>query len=63
MKKMKNINIFFLGLAIVTVIAMGSIGIAIAEGSIVGVICLTIATIALMGFGFIMKKKMREGKK
>ncbi|WP_458414034.1 DUF5325 family protein [Schinkia sp. CFF1] len=60
---MKKINFLFLGLAIATVIALMSIGVAIAERSILGVILSIIASILIMGVGFSLKKKMREANK
>lgn len=60
---MKKMNILFLGLAILTVICLMSIGISIAEKSIQGIILATTATILITGFGFMMKKKMRAAGK
>lgn len=60
---MKNINFLFLGLAIATVISLMLIGIAIAERSILGIISSILASIVIMGFGFMMKKRMREANK
>lgn len=60
---MKKINVLFLGLAIVTVISLMSIGVAIAERSILGIVFAMTATILIMGFGFMLKKRMREANK
>lgn len=60
---MKNINFLFLGLAIIGVIALGSIGVAIAEGSFFGIIISCLASITIIGFGFMLKKKMRQANK
>jgi len=60
---MKNINFLFLGLAIIGVIALGSIGVAIAEGSVLGIIITCLASISIIGFGFMLKRKMRKANK
>jgi len=60
---MKNINFLFLGLAIATVISLMLIGVAVAERSILGIISSILASILLMGFGFMMKKRMRAANK
>ncbi|WP_078547382.1 YlaF family protein [Litchfieldia alkalitelluris] len=57
---MKSINITMLIFSLLTVICMMSIGIAIAERSILGTILSILAVIIVMGFGFVTKKKMRE---
>ncbi|WP_017753575.1 DUF5325 family protein [Calidifontibacillus oryziterrae] len=57
---MKKINVLFFSLAIVTVVCMMLIGIAIAIGSLIGIILASLATILVMGFSFSMKKKMRN---
>lgn len=50
----------FVVLAFFAATCMGGIGIAVAERSILGILLSIIGLIALMGTGFIMKKKLRE---
>ncbi|HHY73903.1 MAG TPA: YlaF family protein [Bacillus bacterium] len=60
---MKKINFLFLGLAIATTLSLASIGIAIAEESILGIILAIVATVLITGFSFMLKKRMREANK
>ncbi|WP_102347077.1 YlaF family protein [Bacillus sp. Marseille-P3661] len=60
---MKNVNFTLLSLAILTVVCLMLIGVAIAERSIIGILLAVIASILVIGFGFVMKKKMRESGK
>jgi hypothetical protein len=53
----------FLVLAILATISIGSIGISIAEKSWIGIVAAIILLCAIMGYGFSMKKKMREAGK
>lgn len=57
MKEIKWIFVIYSVLAAVSIIG---IGVAIGERSIVGIISCIIAVVLIMGFGFKMKKKMRE---
>ena len=51
--------VFFL-LAFIAAASMVSVGIAVGERSILGIVISIIALIAAMGFGFATKKKMRD---
>ena len=53
----------FLVLAILATIAIGSIGVSIAEKSWIGIVVAIVLLCAIMGFGFSMKKKIREAGK
>ncbi|USK87263.1 YlaF family protein [Peribacillus asahii] len=53
----------FLILAILATICIGSIGISIAEKSILGIVVAIIILCGIMGFGFTQKKKWREAGK
>ena len=53
----------FLVLAILATIAIGSIGVSIAEKSWIGIVVAIILLCAIMGYGFSTKKKMREAGK
>ncbi|MCP8970294.1 DUF5325 family protein [Ectobacillus ponti] len=57
---MEQIQYRFLMTAIVAVIFMIGIGIMVAESSTAGVIVCIIGTIASMGYGFAMKRKLRR---
>lgn len=57
---MKNKNIIFLVLAIITVGFLMLIGISISEGSIIGIILSILGTILIMGLGFTAKRNLRE---
>jgi hypothetical protein len=57
---MKQINWFFLFLAIAAAACMIGIGIAVGEDSILGALVSIAALIGVMGYGFKTKKKMRE---
>ena len=58
-----NIKWNFLILAILAAMSIGSIGVFIAEKSIIGIIAAIVILCAIMGFGFSQKKKMREAGK
>lgn len=60
---MKNIKWPFLLFAFAAAACMMGTGIAIGERSVPGIILTLIALILVMGFGFTIKKKMRESGK
>ncbi len=53
----------FLVLAILATIDIGSIGVSIAEKSWIGIVVAIFLLFVIMGYGFSMKKKMREAGK
>ena len=53
----------FLVLSILATISIGSIGVSIAEKSWIGIVVAIVLLCAIMGFGFSMKKKLREAGK
>ncbi|OZT12389.1 hypothetical protein CHN50_10780 [Priestia aryabhattai] len=57
---MKNIKWVFVLYAMLATFSIMAIGIFIGEGSAIGVIGSLVALVAIMGFGFTTKKKMRE---
>lgn len=57
---MKNLNFTMLFFAVATALCIMSIGIAIAEKSMLGIILSLISVIIVTGLGFMTKKKMRE---
>ncbi|CAM3693327.1 YlaF family protein [Mesobacillus zeae] len=57
---MKQIKWIFLAFAILSAACMMGIGISIAESSATGVFLCIVGLIAIMGYGFKTKKKMRE---
>ncbi|MFD1735661.1 DUF5325 family protein [Bacillus salitolerans] len=57
---MQRQNVIFLILAITTAIFMMLIGVAIGEGSILGIIGSIIGVILIMGIGFAYKGKLRK---
>lgn len=57
---MKAANFIFLGFAVAAAISIMLIGVAIAEESILGILLSIAAFTAIMGFGFVTKKKFRE---
>ncbi|WP_110112403.1 YlaF family protein [Bacillus sp. CGMCC 1.16541] len=57
---MKNIKWIFVFYAIVATVSIMAIGIFVGEGSVLGVLGAIVALVAVMGFGFVTKKKMRE---
>ncbi|MGE7602264.1 YlaF family protein [Peribacillus sp. NPDC097675] len=58
-----NIKWNFLILAILATICIGSIGIFIAEKSILGILAAIVVLCGIMGYGFSQKKKLREAGK
>lgn len=60
---MKNIKWPFLFMALAAVVSIMAIGIAVGVRSTVGTIVSIIALVAIMGSGFVLKKKMRESGK
>ena len=58
-----NIKWNFLILAILAAMSIGSIGVFIAEKSIIGIVAAIVILCAIMGFGFSQKKKLREAGK
>ena len=57
---MKEIKWNFLILALLAVTSISFIGVSIGEKSLIGVIISIIALCIIMGYGFSLKKKMRE---
>ncbi|MDT2047491.1 YlaF family protein [Priestia flexa] len=57
---MKNIKWVFVLYAMLATFSIMAIGIFIGEGSAIGVIGSLVVLVAIMGFGFTTKKKMRE---
>ncbi|PWW19810.1 hypothetical protein DFO73_1184 [Cytobacillus oceanisediminis] len=57
---MKNIKWPLLAFAVGAALCMMGIGVAVAERSIIGIIFSIILLVFVMGFGFKIKKKMRE---
>lgn len=57
---MKDIQWVFIPYAVAAVLAMCGIGVAVAVKSVLGGIVSIIALILIMGYGFKMKKKIRE---
>ncbi|WP_088104958.1 DUF5325 family protein [Halalkalibacter urbisdiaboli] len=57
---MKKENIWFMLLAILTVLCIMSIGVAIAERSIIIALLATAGMIISTGLGFSLRKKVRE---
>lgn len=57
---MKQIKWRFLFLSIAATISVMGIGVAIGEKSILGAIIAIVILVLCMGYGFTMKKKMRE---
>lgn len=57
---MKKENFLFLLLAIITVICIMSIGVAVAEKSMLIFLLAIVGIILAMGLGFTLKKKVRE---
>ncbi|APH05398.1 YlaF family protein [Bacillus weihaiensis] len=57
---MKQGKWIFLLLASLAAISMIGIGISVGERSMIGIILSIIFLIAIMGTGFVMKKRMRE---
>ncbi|QPC46203.1 YlaF family protein [Mangrovibacillus cuniculi] len=57
---MKNIKWGFIMLSMLTVLAIMSIGVAIAERSILGIVASILLVTIIMGLGFKTKKKLRE---
>lgn len=55
-----NIKWNFLILSILAVASIGSIGIFIAEKSLLGIFAAIVILCGIMGFGFSQKKKLRE---
>ena len=53
----------FLVLSLLATISIGSIGVSIAEKSWIGIVVAIVLLCAIMGFGFSMKKKLREAGK
>ena len=53
----------FLVLALLATISIGSIGIFIAEESLIGIVIAIVVLCGIMGYGFSQKKKMREAGK
>lgn len=53
----------FLVLALLATIAIGSIGVSIAEKSWIGIVVAIVLVCIIMGFGFTRKKKLREAGK
>jgi hypothetical protein len=60
---MKQIKWVFLLIAIAATGCIMGIGIAIAERSIFGILACIIATMAVFGLGFSLKRKLLVGKK
>ncbi|WP_174733781.1 YlaF family protein [Mesobacillus harenae] len=57
---MKEIKWVFLFLAIAAAVSIMGIGVSIGERSFLGALASIVALIAVMGYGFKTKKKMRE---
>jgi len=57
---LKDIKWIFIPYAVGAVLAMCGIGVAIATKSFIGGILAILALILIMGYGFKMKKKLRE---
>lgn len=57
---MKSGKLVFFLLALVAAGSMISIGIAVGQRSLLGILLSIVALIAAMGFGFATKKKMRD---
>ncbi|KKK39702.1 hypothetical protein WQ57_03155 [Mesobacillus campisalis] len=57
---MKQINWFFLFLAIAAASCMIGVGIAIGEDSMAGALASIAGLVVVMGYGFKTKKKLRE---
>lgn len=57
---MKQIKWPLLALAIIATLCIMSIGVSVAEKSILGICASIVTLIFVMGFGFKTKKKMRE---
>ncbi|WP_062048479.1 YlaF family protein [Bacillus sp. JCM 19034] len=57
---MKKENFLFLLLAIITVVCIMSIGVAVAEKSMLIFLLAVAGIIIAMGLGFTLKKKVRE---
>ncbi|MGJ7923108.1 DUF5325 family protein [Neobacillus sp. LXY-4] len=55
---MKQIKWLFLLFAIMAAACIAGIGISIAEGSVIGALASTIATVAAFGLGFSFKRKL-----
>lgn len=53
----------FLLLSILATITIGSIGVFVAIKSWIGIICAIVLLSAIMGYGFSLKKKLRESGK
>jgi len=60
---MKKIQWNFLLLALLATASMAWTGIAIGEGSVIGIILSILSLFVIMGFGFATKKKLREKEK
>ncbi|MDW7613179.1 YlaF family protein [Peribacillus simplex] len=58
-----NIKWNFLILAVLAACSIGSIGIFIAEKSLLGILAAIVILCGVMGFGFTQKKKLREAGK
>lgn len=61
-EKMKQ-KLFFLMLSLLASCSMAGIGISVAYRSIVGIILCILVLCAVMGFGFVTKKKLRLAEK
>ncbi|WP_059104985.1 DUF5325 family protein [Shouchella shacheensis] len=59
---MKKENLLFLLLSIISVICIMSIGVAVAERSVLIAIFACVGLVIAMGLGFTLKKKGRESK-
>ncbi|TWI55830.1 DUF5325 family protein [Halalkalibacter nanhaiisediminis] len=57
---MKKENVLFLALAVITVICIMSIGVAIAERSIIIALLAIAGVFIATGLGFTLRKKLRE---
>ena len=53
----------FLNFSDISNIAIGSIGVSIAEKSLIGIVVAIVLLCGIMGFGFSTKKKLREAGK